>query len=242
MPGHLDVQSWPAEQDQEGDSAHQTLRRVECFKCLCNGHHLVGEVAVERRDVEAQKVLDLQGCDDDPNTGGEPNDHRIGDNFDQTTKACQSHQHQNYASHEAGDQQTADAVLVDNRQQHHHERRGRTRDIHCRAASHCDHNTGDDRRVQPVLRWHTAGYCQGHRQRQGNDADRQSSQQVGTYAGRRAIAVQGFPKCRKHRVTFWGVRRPISTIKLDRPGARASTHVVRSKRHQTSAAPAHLIS
>ena len=51
-------------------------------------------------------------------------------------------------------------------------------DLHARAAEQRDHEAGDDRRVQPVLRRDADGDGERHRQRQRHDADHQAGQHV----------------------------------------------------------------
>jgi len=132
--------------------------------------------------VQAEEVLDLQGCDDDGDTTGEAQGHRRRNVLDETSEPGHPHGHQKEARDQGRHQQAAYTELLGHRIEDHHEGGGRPRDGEAGAAGHGDDDAGDDGGIETVLRRHTAGDGQRHGQRNGDDADRDAGDQVAAEA------------------------------------------------------------
>jgi len=74
---------------------------------------------------QAEQVLDLQGGDDDADARGKTEGHGVGDKGDQAAGAQQAEGDQDQAGEHGAQQQSAQAELLGDRQQNHHERRRR---------------------------------------------------------------------------------------------------------------------
>ena len=64
-----------------------------------------------QRGRHAKEILPLPDPDDDADTGGETDNHRCRDEFDDVAHARHAEQHQNDPGHQGGDLQAVDAVL-----------------------------------------------------------------------------------------------------------------------------------
>src|SRR5690606_20896366 len=78
---------------------------------------------------QTKEIAPLANPDDDGNTGGEADDDRIGDEFDDAAHAGQAEQQQHHTRHQGGDLQAFDAVLGGDGGKYDDEGAGRTGDL-----------------------------------------------------------------------------------------------------------------
>ena len=147
-------------------------------------------------ELQAEQVLDLQGSDDNANAGGKAQRNRVGDKFDQPPGAHQAERNQNQPGQQRAQQQAAEAELLSDRQQNHHKGGGWPGDVKARTTKQSDQRAGHQHRIQAVLWCHADGNCQGHGQRNGNDAHRNAGAQVAAQvfpaiAGAQSLAPGG---------------------------------------------------
>ena len=127
---------------------------------------------------EPERILELQGRDDDTDAGRKAQGDRIGHEGDQLAGAQQTQRNKDQPGEHGAQQQAAEAELLSDRQQDHHERGGRPRHVETRAPGQRNQRRGHQHRIQTMLRRNAHGDRQGHGQRNGDDADRQACYQV----------------------------------------------------------------
>ena len=130
------------------------------------------------RHLQAEEVLNLHGPDGDTNPRGEAQRHRQRNILNQAAKAGQAKEDQEYTGHQGRDQQARQAKLLRNGVENNHEGRRRPGDAKARAAGQGDNNPRDGRGVQAVLRCHAAADRQRHRQRNSDNPDGDTGNQI----------------------------------------------------------------
>jgi hypothetical protein len=183
--GDFRHQARPDQQRCQGRCADQAVARLQAGQGLRQQLQLFQQVMGCAGQVQAEQVLDLQDGDDDADAGGKAQCHRVGHELDQASGAQQSQGDQNGSGEHRAQQQAAQAVLLGNRQEDHHEGGRGAADVEARATAQSDQRRRDQDGVEAVLGCHTHGDGQRHGQRNGDDADRQAGAQV---------ATQGLPR------------------------------------------------
>ena len=84
-----------------------------------------------------------------------------------------------HARHQRGYGQSLEAILLDDAIDNNNERARGTANLHLRSTKDRDDETGDDGGDDTLLGRHTRGNTKGDGQWQGNDADDDTSQEVG---------------------------------------------------------------
>ena len=143
-------------------------------------HPLPGEIARDglTPEIEPQKVGDLRGEDRHGNTAREAHDDRIGDEFDDRAQPAESHDQQQHAAHECGDEQPGLAVLLDDAVDNDDEGARRASDLYAAAAQQRNDESGDDGGDDALFGRDARGDAEGDGQRQGDDADNDAGHQV----------------------------------------------------------------
>ncbi|MCY1359437.1 hypothetical protein D9M69_460080 [compost metagenome] len=200
MSRHLGHQARPDQQHRQAGDGHQGIAQVRRGQRPGQQAQLLHVVLRRFGQLQAEQVLDLQGGDDDADAGGEPQGDWIRDELDQPAEACQAHDDQDQPGHQGAEQQSAQAELLGDGQQYHHEGRRGAGDVEARATGECDQRRRHQRRVQTMLRRHAYRYGQCHRQGNGDDADRQSCRQVAAQRGQGVALAPGLAHgCEKGR-------------------------------------------
>ncbi|MNE48694.1 hypothetical protein D3C80_1431740 [compost metagenome] len=184
VPGNSRHPARPEYQHAQADQADQAVGELQAGQCLQQQAQLFHVVVRLAERAQAEQVLELQGGDDDADARGEAQGHRIGDELDQAAGAQQAQGDQDQPGHQGAQQQAAEAELLGDRQQDHHEGRGGAGDVEARAAAQGDQRGADQHRIEAMLWRHAHRNRQGHGQRNGDDADGDAGAQ---------IAAQAFP-------------------------------------------------
>src|SRR3990167_10203708 len=100
---------------------------------------------------QTEEVFPLADPDDHPDPGGEADDHRRRNEFDDRAEPGDAEQQQHDAGHHGGDLQAIDAVLGGDARQNHDERPSRPGDLQAAAAEQGYQHAGNDRRVDASL-------------------------------------------------------------------------------------------
>ena len=191
MAGHLRHQTRPGDQHAEGRHGDQRIAGAHAGQGQQQVVHLLGEVRGAAGHAEAEGVLELQAGDDDADPGGEAKGHRIGHELDQLAGAQHAESDEDQPGEHRAQQQAGQAVLLDDGQEDHHEGRGGAGDVEARAAAQGDQRRGDQHRVQAVLRRCADRDGQCHRQRDGDDPDGQSGEDVAAQCLAAIAGLQG---------------------------------------------------
>ncbi len=138
---------------------------------------------------QAEHILELEGGDDDADASGEAQGHRVGHEGDQAPGAQQPEGDQDQAGQHGAEQQPADAELLGDGQQYHHEGGRGAGNVEARAAGEGDQRSGDQHRVEAVLGRHAHGDRERHGERDGDDANGQASVHVAA----QGLAVVALP-------------------------------------------------
>jgi len=93
-------------------------------------------------------------------------------------QAGKPHRDQHESRQDGGDDQAAHAVFGDDAKNDDHKGAGGSADLVAATAQKTDEEPGNDRRVKSLFRGAPRGDAKGHGQRQGDDADGQSGDQV----------------------------------------------------------------
>ena len=128
---------------------------------------------------QAEELLELAGEDDDRDPGREAHRDRVGDELDVGAEPQEADHEQEDARHPGREQHPVDAVPLDGGGHEHDEGPGRAADLEPAAAQRRDQEAADDRRVEPAVRRGPGGDRDRHRQRQGDDRDREPGDEVG---------------------------------------------------------------
>jgi hypothetical protein len=140
--------------------------------------YFLEEMLPAARELETEKVRQLQRGDHHADARGEAEHDGVRYELDQRAHPRQAQRHQDDPRHDGGEQQAPQPVLLDDRQQDHHEGRCRSGYIESRAAGQGDDRPGDDRGVEPVLGRDAGGDGERHGQGNGHDADGQAGENV----------------------------------------------------------------
>ena len=128
---------------------------------------------------QAEEIVNLAGEDDDRDAGGEADGHRIGNEFDIGAEPQIAGRHQEHARHDGGEQHAVDAVALDGGGDEHDEGARRAADLKPAAAQERDQEAADDGGVEAAIRRDTRADGDRHRQRQGDDGDGETGENVG---------------------------------------------------------------
>jgi hypothetical protein len=153
------------------------------------------EVARHLGDGQAHQVAQLRQRDQHRDAIGEADHdaHRdVADQHPQLEQAQHEHQH---AGHHGGHQQVGEAVAVDDAVDDDDEGASRAADLHLRAAQRADQETRDHGGDQPLFGLDTRSDAKGQGQRQGHDAHRDASAQI----GEEALAVIALQRVKQSR-------------------------------------------
>ena len=139
---------------------------------------LLVEVRAAGGHGQAEEVFQLADEDDQADARGEADDDRIGYVLEHRAHAGQTHRQQHEARQEGSDGQAVEPVFGGDRGQHRDQRAGRAGDLHPGPAEERGRQSGDNRRVDALLRARTRGDREGHGQRQGDHAHGEAGQYV----------------------------------------------------------------
>ena len=117
--GYRQFQAWPQQQHRKRQNTNPQLNRVKAWQCRQYPPQ-VGQKMLARVHAEPQEVRHLQHRDDHGNTGGKPQNHRIGNKLDQPPQPRHPQRHQHSASHHRCDQKPTQPMLLNNGEQDHH--------------------------------------------------------------------------------------------------------------------------
>src|SRR6185503_2310568 len=153
--------SRPESNDRERRQRH--ARRGPVHRCRLSGVSvpLTEEIRWNGPHLKPQQVLHLAGEDDKGNAGGKSQWDGEGDELDCPSEPGESHDDQDYASHQGCDPEAFEPVLLDDTVDNHHEGAGRSPDLHPRAAQCGNEESRDDRGVQAPLGRDSAGDGEG---------------------------------------------------------------------------------
>ncbi|MCY1511240.1 hypothetical protein D9M68_456480 [compost metagenome] len=191
VPRNLGYKTWPDHQHREGGNGHHGISQVRGRQCLGQQVQLVHVILRSLGQRQAEQILDLQRGDDDTDTGGEAERHRIGDELDQPPQPRESHGDEDQPGHHRADQQAAEAELLGDGQQDHHEGCRGAGDVEARAAGEGDQRCRQQYRVEAVLRGYADGDGQRHGQGDGNDAYGNAGGQVAAQVRQAVALAQG---------------------------------------------------
>ncbi len=188
MPRYLAAEARPGDQQGQAGDTDQRVAELQAGQRAQQHAELLQVMLRVGVQAQPEEILHLQGGDDDADAGGETQCHRIGHELDQPPGAQQAESDQDQSGEQRAEQQAADAVLLGDRQQDHHEGGGRPGDVEARAAEQGNQRRTDQYRVEPVLRWHADG--DGERHGQGN-GDHPDGQPGGDVAAQGAPGITG---------------------------------------------------
>jgi len=188
--GHPLGDARPGHEERHGQGPARDVERTQRRQRLPERAHPLHEMLRHLRDGQAEKVLHLEGPDDDGDARRETGRDRVWHELDQPAEPRQAHERQKHAREERRHQQAAQPVTRRDRRQDDHERRRRpvtwTRDPPSNAATApptmavyrpcCGGTPGGDR--------------ERHRQRQRHDPDDAARHQVGPQVAARVAVCQ----------------------------------------------------
>src|SRR5690606_14352031 len=190
VAGDAPGQARPENQYCQGYRPHQGVTRTDARQCPGQRLQLVQIVGVRPYVLQAEKVLDLQGGDDNADPRGEAHHHRVGHELDQVAHARHSQHHQYGPGHQGNQQQAAQPVGLGNGQQYHHEGGGGTGDIEPRTSEQGDDQPADDTGIETMLGRHPDRDGQGHGQRDGDDAHGDAGKYIAAQAAQRIALTE----------------------------------------------------
>jgi hypothetical protein len=179
------------EQQGEGRAADRGVVRLQRGQGGDRVQHGLVEVLRRGDAAQPEQVLDLPHRDHHRDARREAGDHGERQELDHPPEPGEPEQEQDRARHHRRQHQPARPVLLDDRQEDHHERGGRAAHLYARAADEGGDGAGDDRGVEAVLRRDAGRDRERHRERQGDDADDQAGEEVGAEAGEGVALAQG---------------------------------------------------
>src|ERR1051326_8127646 len=104
--------------------------------------------------LEPEGGVDLLASDQNRDTGGEANRHRMGNELDGRPETSHAQYHEDHAGHDCCDRQAIDAVLLDDAVDDDDERARRPADLHTRTTERGDEESSDDRGIESLLQRH----------------------------------------------------------------------------------------
>ena len=166
---------------------------------LSVAHPFSEELGRDRRDLEAEQILDLLREDDERDAAGESGGHRERNELDHPAKPRQSDHDENDPGHQRRDHEAVDAVLGDDPGDEHHERARGPADLNPRAAEGRNEEAGNNPGIETALRRDPARDGKGDAEWQGHHAHNDAGQGV----GRKLLSGVAFER----RGKFWEEHR-----------------------------------
>ncbi len=132
-----------AKHDREGNRRDGDGDEIRTAEIVPDGRQLGHEIG-GHGDFEAEQILDLGGEDRNGDAGGEADDDRVGDVFDEGAEAEETKADEDEAGHDGRHQEAVIALAVDDVEDDDDEGRGRAADLEAAAAESGDDEAGDD--------------------------------------------------------------------------------------------------
>ena len=140
---------------------------------------LLDEVGRHRVDGQSEEVLNLCGEDGYGDTAREAYNNRVGNVLDDSTKLEQTEQNEEHASHDGGDGESFDAVLLYDAVDDDDESTGRTANLHLATAEQRHKETGYDGSDDAFLGCYARGDAECDGERQCHNAYNDARHEVG---------------------------------------------------------------
>ena len=114
---------------------------MQVLEIVCPFLYEIGRYILQ---VHTKEVVHLGGEDSQCDTCGEANDYGVWHKLDDIAQLEQSHQYEQYARHDSGDEQSRDAMLLNHAIDNHDKRSCRTANLHFAATESRDDKSRDD--------------------------------------------------------------------------------------------------
>ena len=178
MGWHRGFEFRPEQHAGKGDSGHEGAHAIKLRQRTCQQRELVPVVLGHIANRQTQKIPHLQSGNHHRNASGEPQGDRLRYVLDESTQAHQGHKNQQNTGHQGGQQQTTQTIALGDRIENDNEGGRRPGDTEPAATGQCDHKSGNNGGIEPVLRRNTTGNRQCHGQWYGNNAHRYTGHQI----------------------------------------------------------------
>jgi len=130
-------------------------------------------------NLDAEEVLVLSAGDDEGNAVGEPHDHGARNEFHGRAETSHTEQYEDDPRHDRAHIQAIESVASDDAEYDHNKCACGPTYLSAGPAQNRNQESGNDCAIQARLVRETRGNRKGHRQRQRNKADSDSSQNIG---------------------------------------------------------------
>ncbi len=178
--------------DGQGSERHGGSLPGNGVRGLGERLHAVEEIARDVVHAQAEQVPDLSAGDQDGNAVGEADDHRAWKILHRGAHAGDAEKDEQNAGHHGAHEEAVDAVFGDNAGNDYDECAGRPADLRFGAAESGHDESSDDGAIDSGLWGHAGGDGKGHGQRQRDQADGYSRNEVGQKFVAIVIAQQDY--------------------------------------------------
>src|SRR5436189_3971077 len=139
---------------------------------------LFDEIGRKLFDSQAKEIIHLRRKNDQRDTGCEPDDHRIWDEFEQRPHSREAHNHEQYAGDKGCNDEPFVTVFLDDAVNDHDESAGRSTDLNPGTTQNGDHETCDYSCIKTLFGFDARGDGESNGKRKRDNADRKSAHQV----------------------------------------------------------------
>src|ERR1051326_2673943 len=208
----------PQHDDQKGADSDRDRKRIYQIKMPAKGGPLLDKIRRNRAHLQSEKVLDLRRENDERYTACEPDDDGIWNEFDCGAKSGETHNHEDDAGHDCGDDQSVHPIGLNNAIDNNNEGAGWAAYLHF-APSQCGHNeAGNNGSEEPFLRRNTGSDCERNPKRQGDDADDQPCREISDklFPGVVLECCKEFRFQHEYEFKVWKYKKIVSLFKQHR--------------------------
>ena len=181
----------PQDDCREAADAESRLRPVYITDVLKITDPFRDESGRHRDIRESEEILHLRREYSEGYTAGEADDDRVRYEMEYGSEPAESHHHQNHSGHNRGDREPGHPVLSDDAGDNDDERARGASDEEARTAEDRNQESRHYCRDEPLLRSHAAGDSECDCEREGDDTDDDSRDEIGD---KPLLAVPSFLK------------------------------------------------
>ena len=129
-------------------------------------------------EMKPEEILDLSASDQYRDAVGETDHNRTGNKLDRCAQSRDAHNDKQHTCHDRAHKQAIHAMNSNDARHHDHERSGRPANLRLRSAQCGDKESRDDGAIDARLRSKSRGNSERHGQRQRDQTDRHSRDQI----------------------------------------------------------------